>query len=224
MNIDSDLDIAYKHADIWAVFDVGIDRVDNMIDGIKLLMQGDYLFVGINGDAVDFMPLLSTMRSVTNTPIFIVTGSFSTEKEVAALNNGADLYARWHDTPEDNIASVRAHIARKTERHKTPHKVLVYRDLLVSPFQRNVFVGNEKIDLTRQEFDLLHYMMEHQRQVLTFEQIYRTVWNYEYEESANDVVRSAIKRLRKKISGEDSDNSYIKNVRDVGYKLSANFD
>ena len=69
LNIDTDLDIAYAHADIWAERGIGIDRVDNITEGIKLLMRNDYLFVGINADVIDFMPLLSTMRSVTNNPI-----------------------------------------------------------------------------------------------------------------------------------------------------------
>jgi len=82
-----------------------MERVDNMTEGIEKLLLNEYLYVGINSDAVDFMPLLRTMRSVTHTPLLIVTGNFKTEDEVAALERGADLYARWHQTTEGSLGS-----------------------------------------------------------------------------------------------------------------------
>lgn len=130
-----------------------MECADSMTEAIKKLLTNEYICVGINADAIDFMPLLSTMRSVTNIPILIATGNFSTEKEVAALNSGADLYARWHESPEDNVSSVLSHIARKTARNATPRKIIAYRNLIIAPAQRYAFIDNEPLELTRHEFD-----------------------------------------------------------------------
>jgi len=69
--VDSDIELAESEAVGWAKRGIVMNRVDNMTDGIKMLMTDEYLYVGINDDAVDFMPLLRTMRSITSTPILI---------------------------------------------------------------------------------------------------------------------------------------------------------
>ena len=92
--VDSDVGLANSEAAVWKTTrGIGMERVDNMTEGIEKLLSNEYLYIGINSDAVDFMPLLRTMRSVTHTPILIVTGNFNTDDEVAALEAGADLYS-----------------------------------------------------------------------------------------------------------------------------------
>ena len=220
--VDSDIQNADLYVLEWAAHNIKMDRTDSMTEAIKYLLTNDYIFVGINGDAVDFMPLLSTMRSVTNTPIMIATGSFTTEMEIAALDNGADLFARWHDSPCNNVESVLAHISRVVRRSQMPRpdsKVMVYQKLLIAPLQRNVFVGNERIDLTRQEFDLLYVLMTNPGVALTYKQIYGHVWGDEYEDTDREMLRSAIKRLRIKLKIDPSESEYIETVREVGYRF-----
>ena len=219
--VDSDCNIASTYVIEWKKRGISMDCADNMTEAIHMLQSNDYIFVGINGDAIDFMPLLNTMRSVTNTPILIVTSVFTTEKEIEALKNGADLYTRWHDSPENNVSSVLAHIARLTTRDAAPCNVLIYGKLLVSPSQRYAFIGNSPLDLTRQEFDLLHYILINQGKVLTYNQIYCHLWNDYYDgESANETIKTLIKRLRKKLAGNENENQItIENVWGVGYRL-----
>ncbi len=218
--VDSDVALANYEACAWAKRGIGMERVHDMTDGIKKLLTGEYLFVGINDDAVDFMPLLLTMGSVTNIPILIVTSSFDTATEVAALGNGADLYARWHKTSEENVASVLAHIAKKTAKKTPVQKVLVHNNLLLSPLQRCVFIKNERIDLTPHEYGLLNYLMANHGIVLTYKQIYSRVWGCKYTESAAKVIRSTVARLRKKTSADAREHGLIENVWGVGFGLS----
>jgi DNA-binding response OmpR family regulator len=157
--VDGDEALAYSEACAWARRGIGMDHVDNMTDAIKKLMSDKYLYVGINGDATEFMPLLRTMSCVTDIPILIATNDCTTQKEVAALEHGADLYARWHKSSEDNMASVLAHVTRKSEVKVPTQKVFVHMDVLLSPFQRYVFVKNELLNLTQHEFDLFYYLM-----------------------------------------------------------------
>ena len=224
--VDSDFDTASKYVLEWERRGVSMDCAGNMTEAIKMLQQSgsDYIFVGINADVIDFMPLLSTMRSITNTPILIVTSNFTTEKEVAALKGGADLYARWHGSPEDNVSSVLAHIARKATRNDEPHKVFIYKNLLAAPTQREVFIDNEKIDFTRHELDLLLYFLSNQDKVLTFEQIYSAAWDDIHDDFSHDAVKGLVKRLRKKFSDNNGSHIKIMNVRGVGYRLPPSID
>jgi len=221
--VDSDVGLANSEAEVWKTTrGIGMERVDNMTEGIEKLLSNEYLYIGINSDAVDFMPLLRTMRSVTHTPILIVTGKFDTDDEVAALEAGADLYARWHKTTEGNIASVLAHITRITDQRRTPpppSNVIVCKKLLIAPLQQSVFIGDNKIDLTVKEFDVLHMLMSNRGCVFSPEQIYTEIWDSHFDESTKEVIRTTMKRLRQKlqIHPQSPEPDYIKNIRDVGY-------
>ena len=222
--VDSDLSIAASYTLEWERLGIIMDRVDNMVEAIKKLQDNTYFFIGIKADAVDYMPLLCTMRSMTHTPILIVTGNFTTDNEVAALKAGADLYARWHGSVEDNVTSVLAHVenaAKKVHRARTLQKVLIYKNLLISPEQFIAFKNNSQIELSRLEFDLLHYLILNKGVVLTYETIYRNIWKGEYDdESASDIIKHAIKRLRRKIEDRDGEGRYIENIRGVGYRMA----
>jgi hypothetical protein len=79
--VDSDSALAETENKIWkSTLGIGMVRVDTMTEGIKALQSSSYLYVGINSDVVDFMPLLKTMRSVTKTPIFIATSNYTYQK------------------------------------------------------------------------------------------------------------------------------------------------
>jgi hypothetical protein len=56
--------------------------------------------------------------------------------------------------------------------------VLIYKDLMIASyrFQRGVFVGNANIDLSKQEFDILHFLMLNRGKVLSYRQIFKRVW------------------------------------------------
>lgn len=223
--VDSDFDTSNKYVLEWARRGVDMDCANDMLEAIKMLQSGgDYIFIGINADVINFMPLLSTMRSITNTPILIVTGDFTTEKEIAALEEGADLYARWHGSTEDNVSSVLAHIARKTTRKATPKKVITYKNLLVAPALREVFINNEKIKLTRHEYDVLFFLLSNQDKSLTFKQVYNSAWSGVHDAYSNDAVKGVIKRLRKKLSENSGNQIVILNIRGFGYRLPSSID
>ena len=218
--VDSDFDTSSKYVLEWERRGVSMDCAINMMDAIKMLQsENGYIFVGINADVIDFMPLLSTMRSMTNTPILIATSNFTTEKEIAALEEGADLFARWHSSPEDNVASVLAHIARKTTRNDASCNVLIYKNLLIAPAQRSVFIDNNKITFTRREYDLLLYLVSNQDKTLTFEQMHNSAWNDVQDNFSKDAVKSVVKRLREKLSENNACEIKIMNIRGVGYRL-----
>jgi DNA-binding response OmpR family regulator len=67
------------------------------------------------------------------------------------------------------------------------------------------------------EYDLLKYLMEHPREVLTREQILENVWGYDFIGESN-VIEVYIRYLRLKIEGEGA-KKLIYTVRGVGYAL-----
>ena len=218
--VDSNLNIATSYVTEWVRRGIVMDRVDNMSEAIwKLLENNNYIFVGINGDATDYLHSLKEMCNATDIPIMIVTSNFTSKAEQEALRNGADLYARWHDTPEDNVSSVLAHIDRLTDERKATRKFMFCRNLLVSLKYRSVHVYDKKVALTRQEYDLLCYMMANRGEPLSYGQIYRQVWGRDHEDIPKKLITNLVSQLREHLHVTPHTPKYIETVRDFGYQF-----
>jgi len=219
--IEKDITVHDKEKALWHKCGVSNIRVDSMTAGIEKAINNQFLFIVINADNINYMPELESLRAITNDPIFIATSTFTIEEQVKALHNGADFYWNFSGS-ENNMKTILAVIHRINERAKqlkTPVQLITHRNILVLPSYRQVFVNDKEVELTKIEFDILYYIMSNNGHVLSYEQIFYDVWGYECDELTDEVVKSAIKRLRKKIDGEEKHNSLIQNVRGVGYKI-----
>ena len=87
--------------------------------------------------------------------------------------------------------------------------------LRLNPHSREVWVGEVPIDLTKKEFDLLAYLIQHKGQVLSREQLLDSVWGYDYIGKTN-TIDVYIRYLRVKIE-EPFGEKFIQTVRGVGY-------
>ena len=223
--VDSDLDRAGPYFKVWAKYNIIMDRVDGMAEGImKLCECGDYIFVGINGDKTDYLDGLREMRSATDIPILIVGSKFSTEAELEALRNGANLLARWHPTEKDNVESVLAHIDRITEERKIIRKFIYCNHVLMAIIHRTVFVCNKKVVLPRKEFDVLHVLMKNRGTPLSYDEIYTQVWGEQFIDETYMVLRNTISRLRRKLRTASGGIDFIKTERDYGYSFTSGDD
>lgn len=227
MAVDKDVNIHNRESQKWLKRSVSSIRVDTMTEGIEKLINNQFLFVAINADNINYMPQLKIMRDITNDPILISTSNFSTQEQTKALYNGADSYAQVSN-PEDTLELILALLHRLDERakqRKKPIKIISHGDILILPDYHQVFINDNEIKFTRTEFDIFYLFMNNRGRVLNWKQIYRNVWkNDEYDESANEIVKSAIRRLRIKISGSANDDSLIENLWGIGYKLPTNFE
>jgi two-component system response regulator MprA len=94
---------------------------------------------------------------------------------------------------------------------------LSYADLALDPTTRETRRGDRSFELTPTEFDLLHYLMRHPRQVLRREQILEEVWGYDFGGDDN-VLEVYVGYLRKKTE-QAGEPRLIQTVRGVGYVL-----
>jgi DNA-binding response OmpR family regulator len=91
-------------------------------------------------------------------------------------------------------------------------------DLMLDLANYKVFVGQESVNLTFKEFELLRFLMTNRGKVFTREALLNRVWGYEYFGGAR-TVDVHIRRLRSKI--ETGSTVYIETVRNVGYRFPA---
>lgn len=146
-------------------------------------------------------------------PVLVLMARDTVDDRVACLDAGADDYFLKPYRGEDFLNLVRLYL--KPEVDTSEH--LRFGDLVLDIATRRAILNERAIDLTMKEFDLLKYMMEHPREVLTREQILENVWGYDFMGESN-VIEVYIRYLRLKIEDEGQ-KRLIQTVRGVGYVL-----
>ena len=91
------------------------------------------------------------------------------------------------------------------------------KNLAMYTLRHEVMVGEESVELTKKEYDLLEMLLRNKRNVLTRDQILSDVWGYDYMGDTN-VVDVYIRYLRQKLD-DRFDEKYIYTMRGVGYVI-----
>ncbi|WP_404353989.1 response regulator transcription factor [Exiguobacterium aurantiacum] len=147
-------------------------------------------------------------------PVLMVTARGDRYDKVSGLDLGADDYITKPFEMEELLARIRAFLRmRQHVQIDTSERVLSYEGLTVDVNRHEVICKGQKVDLTRREFDLLVYLLEHPERVLTRDQLVEHVWGFDYYGDTN-VVDVYVRYVRKKLGG-----SWIQTVRGVGYML-----
>jgi len=223
--IERNEDLHNRQVQTWLSRDISPVRVNSMAEGIEKAICNKFLFIVINADNINYLAELRILRDVTNDPILIATNSYTTQEQRRAMELGADFFGQVNDNPNDNYKTVMAVINRLSDRVNQQKKianVITYGDILIALDYYRVFIGDNKITLSKTEINILYYLISTPGRVLSHEQIYHYVWdyNYDYDESVYEVIKSAIKRLRKKISDAGYNGNIIENVKGVGFRVS----
>ena len=85
--------------------------------------------------------------------------------------------------------------------------------------QRLVCIGEQIIELTAKEFDILALLIAHPKRVFTYELIMELVWNEDYSLYSRKAVNNHVSNLRRKLRTTPDSPDYIKSVIGVGYKF-----
>jgi len=154
------------------------------------------------------------LRSLGNcTPVLMLMARDSIDDRIACLESGADDYFLKPYRSEDFLRLVRIYLQPDVQSNEK----LRFGDLTLDLATHRALRNGRVIDLTMKEFELLKYLMEHPREVLTREQILENVWGYDFMGESN-VIEVYIRYLRLKIEDE-GEKRLIQTVRGVGYVL-----
>jgi two-component system, OmpR family, response regulator NblR len=147
-------------------------------------------------------------------PLLVVMNTDTVEDRVACLLAGADDYFVKPYRSDTFVKQV--HLYLKPS-NAGQGETLKFDNLVLDLNTRLASRGGQPISLTMKEYDLLKYLLEHPREVLTRDQILENVWGYDFLGESN-VIEVYIRYLRLKIEG-DNEKKLIYTVRGVGYAL-----
>lgn len=201
-------------------------EVGKAMDGIQALeryrsQKWDLILLDVMLPGISGIELLRRIRAHdVTTPVILLTAKSSVEDKVSGLDLGANDYITKPFQIEELLARIRAALRMKPsliQEQDEASTTLQLADLSLDEKTREVKRGNESIELTPREFDLLVYLLKNKRQVLNRVQIIESVWGYDYYGDTN-VVDVYIRYIRKKIDIENHE-PLIHTVRGVGYVL-----
>jgi DNA-binding response OmpR family regulator len=149
-------------------------------------------------------------------PVILLTARDEEADRVAGLELGADDYVVKPFSPRELTARVKAVLRRTRPDSGGQEAVLRMGPVALDPSAREVRVGENEVELTQREFDLLEYLMRHAGQVVTRDALLESVWGF-LSPGQTRTVEVHIAQLRKKLGAPD----LIRTVRGLGYKASA---
>lgn len=180
----------------------------------------DALVLDIMMPDLDGMAVLQRLRQSGNdVPVLFLTAKDAVTDRVAGLTAGGDDYVTKPFSLEEVVARLRGLMRRAgSALSAEAEPILRVGDLSLNEDSHEVIRGDDEIELTATEFELLRFLMRNQRRVVSKAQILDRVWNYDFG-GRSSVVELYISYLRKKLdAGRDP---LIHTVRGVGYMIKA---
>jgi DNA-binding response OmpR family regulator len=195
-----------------------VDCCDNGDEGFQKARSRDYsaIVLDIMLPGRDGLSILGSLRKLgINTPVILLTARNELGDRIEGLNLGADDYLSKPFFVEELIARIHALQRRVTGDRQNN---IISGNFRLDRIHREVYWCEQSVGLTGREFNLIEYLMRSPGRVFTRTQIMSHVWGYDFAPNTN-VVDVCIKRIRKKISLVNDDESPIESIRGVGYRF-----
>jgi DNA-binding response OmpR family regulator len=182
----------------------------------------DFVILDLMLPEVDGLSLTRWLKDRSNVPIIMVTARREEIDRIAGLEMGADDYVVKPFSPQELVSRVRA-VFRRIGRDASgagaeSERELSFDFIAINPTTREVTVRGSSVELTVREFDLLHLLARHPKQVFTRDQLLERVWGgAEYIDPGTVTVH--VRRLREKIEEDPSAPKCLLTVWGVGYKF-----
>ncbi|HLS36332.1 MAG TPA: response regulator transcription factor [Bacillota bacterium] len=204
--------------------DFTVEEADNGTDGLELALENDYdaILLDIMMPGMDGIEVCEKLREQKQTPVIMLTAKGEESNRVQGFEVGADDYIVKPFSPREVVLRVKAVLRRVKESSfssTTAKNLIVFPHLTIDLDAYRVTSGDEEIDLTPKEYELLVFLAQSPDKVFRREDLLKEVWHYEFFGDLR-TVDTHVKRLREKLSSVSKEAAkMIHTVWGVGYKL-----
>jgi DNA-binding response OmpR family regulator len=162
---------------------------------------------------MDGFDVCRAIRGRSNVPVVMLTARDEEPDRVLGLELGADDYITKPFSPRELAARIKA-VLRRTD-SRGGEEAVTLGDIVLRRDAHEVDVGDEQVELTSKEFDLLACLMENPGIVVSRDQLLDRVWGMSYP-GGTRTVDVHVAQLRRKLGRPE----LIKTVRGAGYKAA----
>jgi DNA-binding response OmpR family regulator len=168
-----------------------------------------------DGSGLSLIQLLKKLNA--DTGILIISAKNSLDDKLTGLEIGADDYI----TKPFHLAELNARVKAIVRRRKFSGAIeIIHNEIRINPEDKSVRVNDTKLQLTRKEYELLHFFIANKNRLLTRESIAEHLWGDNIDLADNfDFIYTHINNLRKKILAAGG-TDYLQTVYGMGYKYT----
>lgn len=175
----------------------------------------DLILLDVNMPRMDGLEVCRRIRDKVSCPILFLTARVEEEDRVGGLLSGGDDYIVKPFNLRELEARITAHLKRE-ERHQSRTEYRFKGDCLVDYAARTVQIGEQYLELTRLEYEIVEFLSMHPGQVFDRERIYERVCGLDGEGDSR-VITELVRRIRKKMAA-CTEQEYIETVWGMGYR------
>ena len=176
----------------------------------------DLLVLDVMMPNLDGHDVCRIVREESDVPILLLTARSSEDDVLVGLDLGADDYVTKPYRPRELMARVRALLRRYQGR--TPEiEAILYEDLVVDFHKRSVTRGDERIELTTSEFDILSTLVGTPGRVFSRLELLERVMGFDHD-SLERTIDVHVRNIRRKLSDDANNPRYIATVVGAGYR------
>jgi two-component system response regulator CpxR len=223
--VDDDVELCDLVKEFLQPEGLQVEAVHNGNRGLERALSGEHALVvldvmlpGMNG-----LDVLRKLRSSSSVPVLLLTARGQDVDRIVGLELGADDYLPKPFNPRELVARIRA-ILRRTRgegaEKQAPQTSVRVGDVELNPATRSVLRGNEAVDLTAVEFNLLDVLLREAGRVVTRDELAKIALGRLFSPYDRSIDMH-ISKLRKKLGEDGKGGERIKTVRGVGYIYAA---
>lgn len=189
------------------------------IRGLEIFRSAgpDLVILDVMMPKMDGWKVCREIRSESVTPVIMLTARGEEYDKLFGFELGADDYMVKPFSPRELIARVKAVLSRGSVNERKDHEIIEIEDLRIDFDARSIYLGEEHLNLTPKEYDLLSFFVKNSGRVFSREQLLNQVWGYEFVGDAR-TVDTHVKMLRENLRHH---RNWIVTSWGVGYKFEA---
>lgn len=196
--------------------------VGSLSEVLRLTAKFEFclIILDLQLSGIEMLEMVRIIRISQQAPILALTDPLESNQKIILYHTGVN--ALMEKPIRADVCAAQAEslicLCSQTDEGKKQQATLAFGEtLVISPRFWQVFVNGELLELTKKEFELLHFFARRPRQVFSREQLFEQIWDYNFELGGNDTVKVHVNTLRKKLMvlGYNA----IENIRGVGYRF-----
>jgi two-component system alkaline phosphatase synthesis response regulator PhoP len=179
--------------------------------------KADLYLLDIMLPDMDGYKILEKLKKSTDAPVIFLTAKGEEIDKATGLQLGADDYIAKPFGVLELLARVKA-VTRRYQK-ANPKTVLEFENLKIDSESKTAVVSGNEVKLTYKEFELLMYLAQNRKKVLSREQILSAVWGVDFDGITTRTVDIHVKTLRQKLGDSAGEPLFIETARGYGYKF-----